>query len=401
VPAHEAQPTELSQRRFSRILLVKPSSLGDVIHALPVLNGLRQRYPDARIDWLIGSAFAPLLEGHPAISHLVLFDRRRYGRMIGSPRVAADFMRFLAELRRTRYELVVDLQGLFRSGFLTRMTGAPIRMGFRDAREGARMFYTHYLPESPVDTHAVDRNYTVAHVLGFADLPVEFRLPINADARAAVDRLLDSERKNSQPPTRAALDLPEPQASTCATDRRIGLHSAEPPLDSERNRLVVMAPGARWETKRWPVDRFAEVVNALSADGARCVLVGGGDEAQRCSDIASRCRTAPLNLAGQTTLPQLAAVVARADLVLCHDSAVAHLAVAVGRPVVCISGPTNPARTGPYRGGTVVRLPLDCSPCYLRRLSQCPHRHRCMIELTAEQVTSVVLDDRTSMATAR
>lgn len=354
-----ANHPDLTERSFSRILLVKPSSLGDVVHALPVLNGLRHRYPEARIDWLIGSTFAPLLEGHPAISNLIPFDRRKFGGMARRPGVAVEFVRFLNRLRRTRYELVVDLQGLFRSGFISWTTRAPIRIGFRDAREGARRFYTHHLSPLPADTHAVDRNYAVADMLGFSDVPVAFPLPVGPDMRRSADRLLEDSGSSSP--------------------------------------LILIAPGARWETKRWPVDRFAAVTDALTTRGARCVIVGSPDESARCAEIASRCRTAPLNLAGRTSLPELVATVDRADLVLCHDSAVAHLAVAVETPVVCITGPTNPARTGPYRGGIVVRLPLDCAPCYLRRRAQCPHDHRCMVDLSEVQVLEAVhgcLDNR-------
>lgn len=334
------------------------------MHALPVLHGLRVRYPDAKIDWLLASPFAPLLDGHEELDEVVLFDRRRFGQLGRRPTVAGEFVRFVRRLRERRYDLVVDIQGLLRTGFLTWMTGASARVGFRDAREGAPLFYTHHLPADDREVHAVDRNYRVADLLGFGHVPVQFKLPLRDSA------------------TRDALELL----------RESGGLSAEAHPHGHRGRfdkhLVVVAPTARWETKVWPPERFSETIDRLSEDDSvRCVLVGGGDEVDRCEQIVKLCRRRPVNLAGRTSLQELAAVVGLADLVICHDSAVAHLAVAMNRRLVCITGPTNPQRTGPYRRAEdVVRLDLDCSPCYFRRLRQCRHDHRCMKKLEVDAV---------------
>jgi len=360
---------DLQGQEFERILLIKPSSLGDVVHALPVLHGLRRRYPNARIDWLISSSLAPLLEGHPDLNELVLFDRRRFGRMAYSPAAAADFVRFIQRLRMRRYDLVIDLQGLFRTGFLTRTSGAPVRIGFAGAREGAPLFYNHRVrrtareqfgerlsvSENP-EAHAVDRNYSVARLLGFEDVPIEFHIPLSENDRGSAERLLrQAEWRNEQ-------------------------------------RLVAVVSGARWETKVWLPQRFAATIDELqSGHDVRCVLLGGPDETARCAQIAAACRNAPINLAGQTSLRALVAVLAKADAVLCHDSGAMHVAVALDRPVVCLVGPTNPARTGPYRRpDAVVRLDLDCAPCYLRKLSHCRFDHRCMEELAVTPVVSAV-----------
>lgn len=346
----------LSGRSFDRILLIKPSSLGDIIHALPVLHGLRARFPNAQIDWLIGSSFAPLLSGHPDVSELILFDRRRFARVGTSLSVTKQFMEFVSALRRRRYEMVVDLQGLFRTGFLAWAGGAPVRIGFDDAREGARLFYTHKTPRAPENTHAVDRNYQVAELLGFEHVPIRFDLNVTDVLRAEARALL----------------------------RSAGHEAAD--------RLVAIVPGARWETKMWASDRFTETVDELQSGGdLRCVLLGSPDETALCERISHGCRLRPINLTGRTTLRQMAAVIELADVVLCHDSAPMHMAVALRRPLVCLIGPTNPDRTGPYRrGGDVVRLDLECAPCYLRRLSQCRFGHQCMVDLEVSTVVSAV-----------
>ncbi len=339
--------SSLATRAFERILLVKPSSLGDVLHGLPVLCGLRRRYPDARIDWLVAPPFAPLIENHPDITDVVPFDRKRFGRVARDWSATRAFVEFLRDLRRRRYELVIDLQGLFRSGLITRATGAAVRIGFADAREGARWFYTELMATDDPHMHAVDRNFLVSELLGFEDGPLRFGLTISREARAGVERLLGEAGWRAGPS------------------------------------MIVVAPGARWETKVWPRERFAETIDQLCSNGSsRAVLVGSSEDVDRCDWIREHSSAAPLSLAGRTSVSELVALIDRADLVICQDSAPMHIAAALDRPLVCLIGPTNPRRTGPYlRGGDVVRLPLECSPCYLRRLSQCPHAHRCMVDL--------------------
>jgi ADP-heptose:LPS heptosyltransferase len=161
---------------------------------------------------------------------------------------------------------------------------------------------------------------------------------------------------------------------------------------AEEQRLVAIAPGARWETKIWLPERFAETIDQLHRQrGVRSLLLGSRDEVPLCERIAAACRTGPINLAGGTTLPQLGAAIAMSDVVLCHDSAAMHLAVAFERRLVCLVGPTNPGRTGPYgRPDDVVSMKPECAPCYLKKLSQCKHAHRCMRELDTQTVVRAV-----------
>jgi len=347
---------ELTERRFQRILLIKPSSLGDVIHALPVLSGLRRKFPQARIDWLISTSLASLLEGHRDVTDLVLFDRKRLGRLATSPRAAGAFVTFVRTLREKQYDLVIDLQGLFRSGFFAWASGAPVRLGFAHVREGASLFYTHTGPELDPDTHAVDRNWQLAQCVGLEDAPPRFDLQLAEPDRAAARRLLTEHGWN------------------------------------EPNRMIAVLPGARWETKLWSPQRFAQVIDGLHRGGlGRCVMLGGESELDRCRDVAEACEDPPMDLCGLTPLRTLAAMIDRADVTLCHDSGPMHMAVALDRPLVCLIGPTNPNRTGPYgRPESVVRLDLDCAPCYLRKMSQCPFDHRCMRDLSAEAVLHAV-----------
>jgi heptosyltransferase I len=363
----------LRSRNFQRILLIKPSAVGDVLHTLPVLVKLRARYPQARIDWLLTPALAALVRHHPDLSGVVLFDRRQYARLWRSFSAAASLARLVASLRQTRYDLVIDLHGQFRSALLALATGAPTRVGFgrphagprcpsdrrlvpqayvhgwTGAREGAWLAYTHRIPLPASDVHAVDRYLWLGPLLGLDDEPPDLRVPVPPDAETKVAELLDRPGVAGRP-------------------------------------LAVLFPGTSWETKHWHVQGFAEVARHLAATGRAVVLAGSAAERERCRDVAELC-PGVLDLCGRTTLPELAALLRRAAVCVTNDSGSMHLAVALGRPVVGIFGPTDPVWIGPYgRPDAVVRAALPCAPCYLRAVRRCPNGHACMNAVTGATV---------------
>src|SRR4051794_37940337 len=138
-----------------RIALLKPSALGDIVHALPVLTALRERFPDARITWVVNKSYEPLIAGHPHLTDTLPFDRGTFGRSRWE--AAAYTARFANELRRRRFDLVIDLQGLLRTGLMCGFTGGPVRVGFASAREGSHYFYTHHIEVPDADRlHAVE-----------------------------------------------------------------------------------------------------------------------------------------------------------------------------------------------------------------------------------------------------
>jgi predicted lipopolysaccharide heptosyltransferase III len=366
-------PTELRHREFRRILLIKLSAVGDVVHTIAVLNKLRRRYPTARIDWLITPAIAALIEHHPAITNVVKFERDewlepwRWSAFAGTARLAA-------RLRSTRYDLVVDLHGQFRTAVFAAATGAPVRIGFdrprgalweasgrtlpaearkhawQGAREGSWLAYTHRIPLPSLDVHAVDRYLSIGPMLGLDAEAPDFSFPIPAADASRIDALL----------------------------RRHGI--------SDDANLLAIAPGTIWETKHWRSAGFAEVARACRQKGFAVVLIGSPRERAMCDEVSALAPGA-VNLAGETTLSELAALIRRATICLTNDSGPMHLAVALERPVVSIFGPTDPVWVGPYRrSDAVVQAGLSCAPCYLRRLSRCPHDHACMREVSAQTV---------------
>jgi lipopolysaccharide heptosyltransferase II len=227
-------------------------------------------------------------------------------------------------LWRGRFDLVIDLQGLFRSGWLAAATRAPVRVGLAAAREGAWLFYTHRVATGSPEQHAIERYLTVAEAVGCERGPVEFHFAVDDEDRAHVAKLTPGEK------------------------------------------YAVLMPGANWVTKQWPVERFAGLVGPLKERfGLACVVAGGPDVVELGKQVPGA-----VNLAGRTNLRQLVALMERGALVVANDSGPMHIAAALGRPLVTPFGPTNPVRTGPYRRmETVVRVDIPCSPCYSRRCS--------------------------------
>ncbi len=342
----------LKAAQFQRILLIKPSSLGDFLQALPVLNALRRALPSARIHWLINRQYADLLREHPALDGVIIFNREYFRSGYSDLSFVKEVFELSRRLRAGRFDLVIDLQGLFRSALMSRGTGARVRLGLSDAREWAGAFYTHRIELPATDLHAADRYMRCLGMLGIASQERDFSLPINRTAAAEVDQML----------------------------QRLGLDT--------RERFVLVVPGARWQSKRWLAERFAEVIDRIRDEvSLACVLGGAPSEAGLCRKVAESCKSKPINLAGETSLVQLAALMNRCELVLGHDSGTIHLAVALGKPLTCIIGPTDPNRTGPYgRSDSIVRAEVSCAPCRLRVCGD----NKCMRLISVESVFTKV-----------
>jgi lipopolysaccharide heptosyltransferase I len=324
-----------------RIAIVKPSALGDVLNALPVLTALRRRFPTARLAWIVNRAYAPLLEPHPDLEDIIPFDRAALhkGWLAGS----VAFARFLRHLHAQRFDLVLDLQGLLRSGLMTLATGAPVRIGLASAREGSRWCYTHRVDDLHGVRHAVDRCWRVAEALGATDAK-QFDLPI------------------------------EPSARQWAYDR----------LRSWPRPWMAVGAGARWLTKRWPPASFAMLLRrAQTQFGGTAIFIGAPDEVDVSRQVAEKIAGPHFDLTGQTTLAQLAAVLAEADVLLANDTGPLHLAVALGRPVVAPYTCTQVVRNGPYgQFEHAVETDVWCKGSYRK---QCD-RLECMAELTPERL---------------
>lgn len=291
----------------SRVLLIRPSALGDVCRSVPVLASLRRAFPKATIDWLVNDTFSAAIEHHPALSNVVPFARKALGEGLRrlNTRPTRDF---LAGLRRTNYDLVVDAQGLFRSGFFARATGAQRRVGFANARELGWAFMTER-HEVDRGMHTVDRMLKLLELAAIPPVP-DMRLYSDAPHRDAIARLI-----------------------------------------GEGDRPIVIAPTSRWPGKQWPADRFAALTRHLVSRGHRVAVVGAPSEREQCAELLSIAAEdiRVLDLVGKTGVAGLMALIEQCPLVVANDSAPLHIAVGFDRPLVALFGPTRIATVGPYR----------------------------------------------------
>ncbi|MFA6411518.1 MAG: lipopolysaccharide heptosyltransferase II [Syntrophales bacterium] len=358
------------------ILIVKLSAIGDVVHTLPSLAALRQLYPQAHITWVIEEAAADLIESHPYLDRVLVSRRKHWQQDMAKGNFSKNIKEirlFVAALRDRNYDLVIDFHGLFKSAVLVWLSGGTRKLGFHSMQEGSGLFYTEKIPED-MGKHAVDRYLDFPAYLGAksgkangVNTP-EFLIPSDDRNIQKVSALL----------SKSHLDINEP--------------------------FVAINPVALWDTKLWRQDRFAMLADRIAGElDIPVVITGSAHEKPYAESILKKVKVKTakfLDLAGQTTLKDLACLYRQAAVVVTTDSGPMHIAAAVGTPVVALFGPTDPRRTGPYGfGHTVIRKTLPCSPCFLK---QCPTRG-CMEGITVEEVLEGVkekLKEKTETAQA-
>jgi len=336
------------ESEIKKMLIVKMSALGDVVMTLPTLAALKERYPDAALDWLVEPAAAGLLAGHPALNRVLVSPRpvlkklASAGRLVSARRL---FNEFRQDLRQTDYDVVLDLQGLLKSGLMVGLARGRRKIGFARAREWSHLFLNEKMPPYDPERHAVRRYLDAAAYLGAA----------------------------APEPGRPYFKPPEP-----ARQRAEALLG--PAAGSD---LTILNPGAKWATKRWPLAHWQVLARCLAQGKNKLVLTGGAEDAAEAEAIAEAAGPgAALNLCGRTSLPELAAIMARARQVVTADTGPLHLAAAVGAGGLALFGPTRPQRTGPWGGDFEILQPAR--PCLGCLKKKCPRP--CLAELTPEMV---------------
>ena len=332
----------LEHLNATRIAIIKPSALGDVVHALPVLGALRRRFPSAHIAWIVNRAYQSLIEDHACLNETIPFDRSAM--KAGWRTAAQSSLSFARRLRRMRFDLVIDLQGLARSAVMTLATGAARRVGLSTAREGARLAYTDVVTiQNPSNRHAIDHYWDVVEAFGAGSLAKEFNIPVRSDAKAWAQSQL--------------ADCPRP--------------------------WMAFGVGARWLTKRWPPASFAELANRAQATfGGTVFFVGSPDEKPLAQEVASQLGGPRRDFVGTTTIQQLAALLEAADVMVANDTGPLHLAVALGRPTVAPYTCTQVRRHGPYGQSGGIETTVFCKGSYIRVCD----RLDCMSELRADRL---------------
>ena len=309
-----------------KVLILKPSSLGDVVQALPLLRLLKQHRPDAEVHWWLADSLVPLLAEDPDLAEIIPFERCRWLSPAYWPAGLAQINR----LRDAHYDWVIDLQGLARSAAFAWLARGEFTIGLELEREGAHLAYDVAVPRPKDRPHAVEWYLAVARTLG---IPVHDRF--------------------EWLPPRAAM-----------------AHAVETKWPRDGFRWLGINPGARWDNKRWPVEHFAELVRQLAArePAFRFALLGGPGDWALANAIQNAAPDRCVNFADRTTLPELIELLRRCELLVTNDTGPMHLAAALRLPVISLFGPTRPEQTGPY-GQTHLALshPLPCAPCMKSR----------------------------------
>lgn len=304
-----------------KILIVLHGSLGDVTRALPLAQSVKRRFPRAFLAWSVEPACFPLLENFAAIDEVILYDRRR---------PVASLWPFLKRVRAHRFDLVLDLQRHFKSGMISRLSGAPWRLGFHptDAKEGNGFFNNCHIDAVGDSLAKIEHYMKFASWLGIAPRPIEWQIDLTPQDKLSVRRHLG-------------------------------------PVAGDFAALFV---GSRWQSKDWFADQIGGCARELARRyGLAAVLLGGRSEAALAEAIANTADVPVVNLVGRTSLREAVGIIARAKVCIGPDTGLMHLAAAVRTPVISLWGATDPRRTGPYGfDDLVIRGQADCAPCYRR-----------------------------------
>ncbi|MEN8126179.1 MAG: glycosyltransferase family 9 protein [Planctomycetota bacterium] len=298
---------------FKNILIIKPSALGDIVHALPVLPSLRAAFPQATLTWLVRNEFAPLLECTEGLDEILLFDRKGMAKWFCCPRAFRQFREFKKQLRKRQFDLVLDLQGLFRSAVFAKMTGCKDRVGLKEAREFASLFYTHQVDRPAASVHILDYYFAALKDIDVEDFLPECKLTPPAAARDSIREKLASRQLAPK-------------------------------------KFLVVIPSSAHAYKCWPAEQFAKLAEAFHRQhGWATVVVGTQSEGSYAKTIQANAASPVIDFTGQTTIPELVALFDQAGAVVSNDTGPGHIALATETPGVVIFGNTNPLRLGPYQ----------------------------------------------------
>ncbi len=321
-----------------KILIMKPSSLGDIVHTIPVVQAIRRTLPSVYISWFVLKEYKPMVDMLRDVDETIPFTR--YGFVDSPLNYINSQLATIKRLRKERFTWVLDFQGLFRSGLFAYLSGASKRFGFRWKNEPNRFFYNVW---AQIDK----REHALVRTIGLAR-----RIGIRVEPKDLVARF------ESCPPP--AIDFPETEA-------------------------IVFCPGGRWVTKRWPAENYAELARyVVERLGMNVILVGSKFESGLGQKIKGMVKEGVIDLVGKTTLGELPYILKKAEAVVTNDSGPMHLAAALGTRVFALFGPTDPSRTGPFGEGHVVfTANVDCRPCFKKN---CDRGEECMRKILVDRV---------------
>ena len=335
-----------------KILIIKPSSLGDVIHAMPVVAAIHAFAPASEIHWLVNASFAELVEMTEGVSRIHVFERQLWKNKQKITMNIRKLYQLARALRHEKYDLVLDLQGLFRSAFISWLTGVRRRLGFDNAREGAVFFYSEKIQVKGKALHALDANFEALKNLfpGKKLPPVSFKMKFPPSVLAAVKE--------------KGFDVLLSKGPYC-----------------------IFSPEARWVSKTWPKEHYLHLaVKMMETSRLKIIITGSGEDKAFWEKAQASHPDKIISLLDKTTLPELAWIVSGCAFMVCNDSGPMHLAGAFHKKVIALMGPTKPEKTGPYWNACIVREPVSCSPCLKRECPKGEKGMECMKHISPEKV---------------
>jgi heptosyltransferase-1 len=338
-----------------RILLVRLSAIGDIVFASPLVAALRRAYPTAHIAWLAQPECQKLLEHHPDLDEVIVWPHRRWLTLWEARRwrgLWREIRAFRRLLRDRHFDLAVDLQGLLKSGLLTRLSAAPERIGL-GSREGSQLLMTRVLPRGG-DPERIGSEYLF--LAGRLGLPVngfDMELHYAAEDAAYADAVI---------------------AQALAGGA-----------------YAVICPFTTRPQKHWLAPRWAELAERLQDElGLVTLMLGGSADQGPAAEIQRQAKGKLANLTGQTSLLQAAALIDRASLVVGVDTGLSHIGIAFQRPTLLLFGSTCPYRNTTRANARVLYHPLPCSPC--RRKPTCQGQLTCMRSIEVNEVVAAAGD---------
>lgn len=331
-----------------KILIVKPSSLGDIIHALPFISALEELYPDAEISWVVNPLYKDLLIYNKNIKNIMLFDRNAWKKSFVDG--CKKFYHLIKELRQEKFDLVIDLQGLLRSALITFLSASKDRIVVDNTREGAALFYKKKMGSNAKDIHAVERIMSVAQDMGWKKRNLglnDFAISVPDEVEQKIDKFVGCEK-----------------------------------------RLIIVNPFTRWESKKWSKESYVSLIKELISKGFLVAVTGAPSDQKEGKIIVDEVDNPYLlDCVGKTSLIELVAILKKAEFMVSSDSGPVHLANALGIKTVTLFGSTSPLRTAAYLdGNVVVSVNASCSPCLKKECPLAENKNHCMNDISVERI---------------
>lgn len=362
------------------ILIVKLSAIGDVIHTLPALDALHRTFPESSITWLVEEKASAIVTEHPYLKEVIVSKRKRWLNDLKNPSLWYHTLKeigvFIGDLRSKEYDVVIDFQGLLKSGLLVFLSKGKRKIGYDKSREFSHLFLNEKIPPYPLDRHAVERNVNMIKDLGNKPDGIAFD-PLTTEH----NHFGDGFKSDQHLQTGFAIpigDQDKKNVQDFLSDNKI--RASKP--------LITINSQAGWVTKLWQPLKMAKLSDRLiETYDAQIIFTGGTDDHQSIEDILSMMEHSAINGSGKTNLKELSFLLSLSDLMITTDSGPMHIASAMGTPIVALFGPTAPWRTGPYSNHAIVlRHNVSCSPCFKRKCES----QACMDSISVEEVLDAV-----------